>query len=102
DGMMVNLSILEIVKGIDGEDAAKAAGKKFYEMQKSGKPGPTSEQAVQPYYILGMNAAEEAKDAATFEKDLNALKEKFGDNPRAKKFFEGQEKKLEALKGEKK
>jgi hypothetical protein len=102
DGMMLNLSIMEIVKGIDSEEAAKAAGKKFYDMQKAGKPGPSSEQAVQPYYILGMNAAEEAKDAATFEKDLKALKEKFADNPRAQKFFEAQEKKLEALKGDKK
>jgi len=101
DGMMVNMSIMETVKGIDSEDAAKAAGKKFYEMQKAGKPGPTSEQAVQPYYILGMNAAEELKDAAVFEKNLKALKDKFGTNPQAKKFFEAKEKKLEELKEKK-
>jgi hypothetical protein len=101
DGELVNASVMEIVKGIESEDEAKAAGKKFFEMQKAGKPGPTSEQAVQPYYILGMNAAEEAKDAAVFEKNLNALKAKFGSNAQAKKFFEAKEKKLAELKGEK-
>jgi len=99
DEILVNASVMDIVKGIESENEAKAAGQKFYEMQKAGKPGPTSEQAVQPYYILGMNAAEEAKDAATFEKNLNALKAKFGSNPQAKKFFEAKEKKLEELKG---
>ena len=101
DGMMVNLSIMDIVKGIESEEAAKAAGKKFYEMQKAGKPGPTSDQATQPYYILGMNAAEEAKDADTFEKNLKALKDKFGSNPQAQKFFEAKEKKLAELKEKK-
>jgi hypothetical protein len=99
DGILVNASVLDTVKAIESEADAKAAGKKFYEMQKAGKAGPTSDQAVQPYYILGMNAAEEAKDAATFEKDLNILKEKFGKNPQAQKFFEAKEKKLEELKG---
>lgn len=94
----VNASVLEIVKKIESEDEAKAAGKKFYEMQKAGQPGPTSEQAVQPYYILGMNAAEEAKDAATFEKNLKALRAKFGDNPQAKRFFDAKEKVLEEMK----
>jgi hypothetical protein len=101
DGMMVNLSVMDIVKGIESEDEAKAAGKRFYEMQKAGNPGPTSEQAIQPYYILGMDAAEAAKDAETFEKDLKALKDKFGSNPQAKKFFEAKEKKLAELKEKK-
>jgi hypothetical protein len=102
DEILVNTTVMDIVKGIESENEAKEAGKKFYEMQKAGKPAPTSDQAIQPYYILGMNAAEEAKDAATFEKNLNALKAKFGSNPQAKKFFEAKEKKLEELKGDKK
>jgi len=99
DEILVNASVMDIVKAIESENEAKEAGKKFYEMQKSGKPGPTSDQAIQPYYILWMNAAEEAKDAATFEKNLHALKAKFGSNPQAKNFFEAKEKKLEELKG---
>ena len=94
DEILVNASVMDTVKGIESENDAKAAGKKFYEMQKAGKPGPSSEQAIQPYYILGMNAAEEAKDAA--------LKAKFGSNSQAKKFFEAKDKKLEELKAEKK
>ena len=100
DGIAVNASIMEVVEGIQNDETkAKAAGKQFYEMQKAGKPGPTSEAAIQPYYILGLRAAEEAKDAAVFEKNLKVLKDKFGSNPRAQKFFEEQEKKLEGLKG---
>jgi hypothetical protein len=99
DEILANATVMDIVKAIESENEAKEAGKKFYEMQKAGKPGPTSDQAIQPYYILGMNAAEEAKDAATFEKNLNALKAKFGSNPQASKFFEAKEKKLEELKG---
>ena len=53
---------------------------------------------MQPYYILMMKAAEDAKDAVIFEKAMNALKKKFGDNPNAKRFFEANEKKLEELK----
>jgi hypothetical protein len=99
DEILVNASVMDIVKGIESEADAKAAGQKFYAMQKAGKPAPSSDQALQPYYILGMNAAEEAKDAATFEKSLKALKAKFGNNPQAKPFFDAKEKKLEELKG---
>jgi hypothetical protein len=102
DGELTNASVLASVKGISDEEGAKALGKKFYEMQKAGKAGPTSEQALQPYYILMMNAADELKDGKTFEAALKALKAKFGDTPQAKKFFEAKEKRLEELKGEKK
>jgi hypothetical protein len=98
DGELVNASVMETMKGVEDEDSAKAAGKKFYEMQKAGKPGPTGDQAMQPYYILTMRAAEDAKDAVIFEKAMKALKKKFGDNPNAKGFFEMSEKKLEELK----
>jgi hypothetical protein len=98
DAAIVNGSILDEVKGITSEEQAKAAAKKFYEMQKSGQPGPTADQAMQPYYILGMNAAAEAKDADTFEKNLKILKVKFGDNAQAKRFFEENEKKLAEMK----
>ena len=98
DGELVNASVVETMKTVEDEDSAKAAGKKFYEAEKAGKPGPTSDQAMQPYYILMMKAAEEAKDAVIFEKAMNVLKKKFGDNPNARRFFEANEKKLEELK----
>lgn len=100
EASMVNAAIIEQVKGITSEEEAKAAAKKFYEMQKAGKPAPTADQAMQPYFILGMNAAAEAKDADVFEKNLKALKAKFGDNPQAKRFFEANEKKLAEMKAE--
>lgn len=98
EASMVNAEIVDQVKAITSEEQAKAASKKFYEMQKAGKPGPTSDQAMQPYYILGMNAAAEAKDVEVFEKNLKTLKAKFGDNPMAKRFFEANEKKLAEMK----
>jgi len=102
EGELVNASVMDIVKTVEDEVTAKAAGKKFYEFEKAGKPGPSGDQAIQPYYILMMQAAEAAKDAAIFEKALTALKKKFGDNPQAKRFFEANEKKLQEMKAEKK
>lgn len=102
DGELVNASIMDIMKKVDSDESAKAAGKKFYEMQKAGKPGPTGDQPMQPYYILMMQAAEEAKDAAVFEQALKVLKAKFGSNPGASRFFDAGEKRLEELKKDKK
>jgi len=98
DGELVNAAVMDIMKTVEDDDSAKVAGKKFYEMEKAGKPGPTGDQAMQPYYILMMQAAEAAKDPVVFEKALNVLKKKFGDNPNAKRFFEANTKKLEELK----
>ena len=98
DAELVNASVLETVKGIESDELSKAAGKKFYGLFCAGKPGPTSEEAIQPYYILMLNAAEEAKDPKTFEAALGKLKEKFGNLPQAKAFFTKNEKRLEDLK----
>jgi len=98
DAEIVNTMVMEIADAVDSEESAKAAGKKFYDLQKAGKPAPTSEKAVQPYFILGMMAAKDAKDAAHFEKNLNILKAKFGENPQAKRFFAQKDKELAELK----
>jgi hypothetical protein len=98
DGELVNASVMAIMKDVEDEESAKVAGKKFYDLEKAGKSGPTGDQAMQPYYILMMKAAEDAKDAVVFEKAMNLLKKKFGDNPNAKRFFETNEKRLEELK----
>jgi hypothetical protein len=98
DTELLNAKILEEVRSIESDAAADAVGKKYYEILKTGKPAPTGEQAMQPFYMLAMRAASTAKDAATFEKALEALKKKFGHVPNAKRFFEENEKKLEELK----
>lgn len=102
DGELVNAVVMGIMKSVDSDDAAKVAGKKFYDMEKASKPGPTGDQPMQPYYILMMGAAEAAKDVAVFEKALKILKGKFGDNPNAKRFFEANERKLAEMRAEKK
>jgi hypothetical protein len=98
DGEKVNADVLGTVKGIRSEEQAKAAGKKFYEAQKAGKAGPTAEPAMQPYYILMMDAADGAKDVETFEAALKTLKDKFGKIEEAQDFFKAKEKRLEELK----
>ena len=98
DTELLNAKILEEIRTIESDAAADAVGKKYYEMLKSGKPAPTGEQAMQPFYMLAMRAASTAKDAATFEKALEALKKNFGHLPNAKRFFEENEKTLEGLK----
>ena len=57
DTELLNAKILEEVRSIDSDTAADAAGKKYYEILKSGKPAPTGEQAMQPFYMLAMRAA---------------------------------------------
>jgi hypothetical protein len=98
DSELLNAKILDEVHAIDSDTAADAIGKKYYEQVKAGKPAPTGDQAMQPYYMLAMKSAAAAKDAATFEKALEALKKKFGNLPNAKRFFDENEKTLEELK----
>ena len=102
EGAVVDARVMEIARGVRSNEAAQEAGKKFLAMHKAGKPGPSSEEAMQPYWIMLMMAAEEAKDVEAFETGLKTLKTKFADNPRAQAFFKKQEEKLKELKGEKK
>ena len=64
--------------------------------------GPTSDQAMQPYYVLTLTHAEEQKDVQTFEAALKVLKDKFGKVEAAQGFFTEKEKKLAELKEPKK
>ena len=77
---------------------AIAAPASAQDQSRAEPPAPTADQAMQPYFILGMNAAGEAKDVEVFEKAMKALKAKFGDSPQAKRFFEANEKKLAEMK----
>jgi len=96
--LLVNTSVMQEVEALENKDQEKALAKKYYERCKEGKPGPTSDQAMQPYYVLALTYAEEQKDVATFEAVFATLKGKFGHVEAAKGFFEEKAKKLEELK----
>src|SRR5262245_23654887 len=96
--MLVNASVMQDVQALENKDQEKALSKKYYERFKEGKPGPTSDQAMQPYYVLTLTYAEEQKDAKTFEAALKLWKDKFGKVEAAQGFFEEKEKKLAELK----
>jgi hypothetical protein len=101
-GMLLNASILKEVEAIDGEDKEKALAKKFYDAHAAGKPGPTSDHAMQPYYVLILSHAEAAKDAKTYEAVFKLLHAKFGKLEAAKDFFDKAEATLKKLQAEKK
>jgi len=84
-------------KGRGNTAGELAAGKKFAEMYAAGRE-PTTDQLIQPFFILMMKHAEAEKNADLFGKALAKLRASFGDNPRAKGFFATQDKRLEALK----
>jgi hypothetical protein len=100
--MLVNSSVLQDVEALENKDQEKALAKKYYDRFKEGKPGPTSDQAMQPYYVLTLTYAEEQKDVQTFEAALKMLKDKFGKVEAAQGFFTEKEKKLAELKESKK
>jgi hypothetical protein len=102
DGALANAAVLEIAKAVRSKDGVKEAGKKYYDMHQAGKPAPSGERAMQIYWIWMMEAAEELKDAATFETALKALKAKFGTLPDAQQFFTEKEETLKKLKEAKK
>ena len=102
DGEVLNAMVMEMAKGVEDEAGLKAVGKKFYEMHKAGKPGPTSGPAIQAFYILSLGAADDLKDVETFEALLKILRAKFGDLDGARLFFQAKEKRLAELKAEKK
>lgn len=95
--MLTVAAILKAVEAIGSEAEEKALAKKFYEGYKEGKPGPTSEHAMQPYYVLIMSHAEATKDAKTYAAALKTLHDRFGKVEAAKDFFEKAEKTLKEL-----
>lgn len=98
-----NLAVQEVLTHLPRDSRDKAvtmAGEKFAAMRKAGRPAPSSDELAQPYWMLTMMYAEQEKDAKTYELGLNALKKKFGDNPRAQQFFKQAEETLKGLKEE--
>jgi hypothetical protein len=98
DGLLIAAEVREVLKTVTNEKATQlAAGKKFLEMNRSGKPAPIGEED-QPYWILIMDYAESQKDAKAFELGLQALKARFGSNPQAAEFFKRKDATLKTLK----
>ena len=97
DAELINAEVREAVVALRSDEQASELGKKFYARFKEGKAAPTADNAFQSYYILVMNAADEAKDTATFETTLKALKAKYGAMPGAAAFFEEREQRLKQL-----
>jgi hypothetical protein len=94
---LTNAEIREAVRQVKSDEEAAALGKKFYARHKEGKPAPTSDNALQSYYILLMEAAGELKDAGTFESAYKILFDKYGKMEGAGAFFEEKEKQLKEL-----
>jgi hypothetical protein len=83
-------------------DAHLAAGRKFVEHKKLGKPLPTYRNDIQGFWLAVMKVATTDKDAALYEEALVALKERYGSEASAKAFFESCAKTLDELKAAKK
>ena len=61
--------------------------------------GFISDGTYSMFYSLILDHAEAEKDAGLFEKALKKLKDKYGDKPRNKRFFDGKDAILEKLRG---
>ncbi|HZE98778.1 MAG TPA: thioredoxin family protein [Planctomycetota bacterium] len=97
DAELVNAEIRIAVRAVRNDEQAAELGKKYYARMREGKPAPTADNAIQAYYMLGMDAAAEAKDAATFETAYKVLFEKYGKMEGAGAFFEAKQKQLKEL-----
>lgn len=101
DAALLDLEIRAVLPKSRTPDAQKAeaiaAGKRYAELWAAGRE-PTNDEAFQPFFVLMLEHAESVKDAALFEKALGKVREKFGSNPNAAKFFERQDARLAALK----
>ena len=81
EALFADVEVREVLKGVTQDKATRvAAGKKFLEMKKAGKPAPAGDRELQGYWIFIMDAAEEGKDAKTFAEAFEALKQKYGPN----------------------
>lgn len=96
----VNAELAEAMQAGEGkspEQAVAAIAPKLLEMKNAGRV-PTSEEEYANFWSVLLEHAYAQKDLALFEESLGALKSRFGNNPRAKGFFDQQEKRLDELK----
>src|SRR5581483_8199530 len=99
-----NAFVMAVAMATDTSDkeAHLAAGRKFIEHKKAGKPLPTARADFQAYWLAIMRVAQEEKDAALYEEGVKALAGRYGQEPTSKAFFEKCAKTLEELKAGKK
>jgi hypothetical protein len=98
DAERTNAEVREAVAALRSDEQAEELGRKYYARHKEGKPAPTSDNALQSYCILVMDAAAAAKDAATFEAAYTVLFDKYGKMEGAGAFFEEKARQLKELK----
>jgi hypothetical protein len=101
DAIRANSEIEELLRGVRNEETKNEAARKCYERLKAGKPAPTNDPWQVAYWNLVLEYAETKKDVAVFEQCFSFLKEKYGNLPQAKNYFQEKEAKLKELKGEK-
>jgi hypothetical protein len=98
DGLELSPWIEEILNQTTVEKATQVeSGRRFAEWAAQGRE-PVRRNDVANFWSLILVYAEANKDAATYQKALGKLRERFGSN---KKFFETKEKILEDLKAKK-
>ena len=101
DALMVDVEVMDIASKVGKNDPAGAiaAGGKFHEMKKAGRPVPSGEESAGIYWSLLMAYYEDQKDAASYEAVLNSVKARFGKNINPG-FLKRCEETLKKLKGE--
>ena len=97
--LLLTAEINGIVEGIDGDkdESVIAGGEKLYKMAQEGRTPDDKDVAANFWSIIVMYA-DKKEDVAAFEMGLSELKKRFGDNPRAAKWFEEKEARLKELK----
>lgn len=99
DGFIASLEVAALARDVQGRDAAKkaAAGAKLAQMFAAGRV-PKDDAGARMFFSLLMSHAEAEGDAALFEKAFVEFKAKAVNDPRAQRFIDGAEARLEKLK----
>lgn len=103
DELLLNAEINEVLQSVDGdnEESVVTAGEKLYKMAQEGRT-PKEENVVANFWSVIVTYADKKEDVKAFEQGLGELKERFGSNPRAAKWFEEKEARLEEIKAKQK
>ncbi len=94
--MLINGEFQEILSTVRSQEAAMEAAPKLKKMLDAGRvpDGP----AADTFWSILMEWADENEKAKVFGQALAYFKDKYGDNERAKPFFEEKEARLEEMK----
>ncbi len=98
-GLLADLEVEEIA-AVRDETSIVEAGRKCFEMKRAGRV-PIGAEAVQAFWFMILEYAEDRKDAVAFEEGLDALRSKFGADPRMSMTLQEKEAVLKKLKDRK-